>query len=168
MIVRKNGEPHKIYTRAGGPYLGKLAAASTRIPSGHPEGFLEAFANIYTAAYDDMVKRERAEVRTARHRLPERLRRRGRDELHHAGVASSRGRRGVDAAEARGVSGVGGWRASRRKPHDDVIIVRLTPRRSPSTAFPRRLSRRARYPCRSTETGSRWRDPVSFALLRTR
>ncbi|MGH9678076.1 MAG: gfo/Idh/MocA family oxidoreductase, partial [Candidatus Acidiferrum sp.] len=46
-----------IYTRAGGPYLGATAGASTRIPSGHPEAFLEAFANIYTAAYVDMIAR---------------------------------------------------------------------------------------------------------------
>ena len=52
-----NGQPHKIYTRAGGPYLSATAAASGRIPSGHPEGYLEAFANIYTAAYDDMARR---------------------------------------------------------------------------------------------------------------
>jgi predicted dehydrogenase len=57
MLLRVNGKPHQLYTRAGGPYLGKTAGASTRIPSGHPEAFLEAFANIYTAAYDDMVKR---------------------------------------------------------------------------------------------------------------
>jgi predicted dehydrogenase len=57
MIVRVNGKPHQLYTRAGGPYLGETAARSTRIPSGHPEAFLEAFANIYTAAYDDMAKR---------------------------------------------------------------------------------------------------------------
>ncbi len=57
LIVRKNGEPHKIYTRAGGPYLGQLAALSTRLPSGHPEAFFEAFANIYTAAYGDIIKR---------------------------------------------------------------------------------------------------------------
>jgi predicted dehydrogenase len=57
MLVRKNGEPHKIYTRAGGPYLGETAARSTRIPSGHPEAFLEAFANIYTAVFDDIIKR---------------------------------------------------------------------------------------------------------------
>jgi predicted dehydrogenase len=57
MVVRKNGEPHKLYTRAGGPYLGSLAGASTRIPSGHPEAFLEAFANIYTAAFEDMARR---------------------------------------------------------------------------------------------------------------
>jgi predicted dehydrogenase len=57
MIVRRNGEPHKLYTRAGGPYLGATAGASSRLPSGHPEAFLEAFANIYTAAYNDMAAR---------------------------------------------------------------------------------------------------------------
>jgi predicted dehydrogenase len=57
MTVRVNGKPHQIYTRAGGPYLADVAAAATRIPSGHPEGYLEAFANIYTGAFDDMVKR---------------------------------------------------------------------------------------------------------------
>jgi predicted dehydrogenase len=54
MTVRVNGKPHQIYTRAGGPYLAD--AAASRIPSGHPEGYLEAFANIYTAAFDDIAK----------------------------------------------------------------------------------------------------------------
>jgi predicted dehydrogenase len=57
LIVRKNGEPHKIYTRGGGPYILPVAGASSRLPAGHPEAFFEAFANIYTAAYDDMCKR---------------------------------------------------------------------------------------------------------------
>jgi predicted dehydrogenase len=57
MIVRRNDKPHQIYTRAGGSYLGATAAASTRLPSGHPEAFLEAFANIYTAAFADMIAR---------------------------------------------------------------------------------------------------------------
>src|SRR5262245_9895239 len=57
MIVRRNGQPHQIYTRAGGPYLGELAGSSSRLPSGHPEAFFEAFANIYAAAYNDMAKR---------------------------------------------------------------------------------------------------------------
>ena len=35
--------------RAGGGYLGELASANTRTPMGHPEGYLEAFANIYMA-----------------------------------------------------------------------------------------------------------------------
>jgi predicted dehydrogenase len=57
MFFRRNGQPHAIYTRAGGPYLGDTAGRSSRIPSGHPEGYLEAFANVYVAAYDDMAKR---------------------------------------------------------------------------------------------------------------
>ena len=31
--------------------------AACRLPSGHPEAFFEAFANIYQAAYDSMIKR---------------------------------------------------------------------------------------------------------------
>jgi predicted dehydrogenase len=57
LFVRKNGEAHKIYTRNGGPYLSAIAGASSRLPSGHPEAFFEAFANVYCAAYDAMVKR---------------------------------------------------------------------------------------------------------------
>src|SRR5215216_1709621 len=57
LIVRMNGKPHQIYTRAGGPYLSQLSATSSRLPSGHPEAFFEAFANIYTAVYDDIIKR---------------------------------------------------------------------------------------------------------------
>jgi predicted dehydrogenase len=57
MFVRVNGKPHQLYTRAGGPYLSKTASESSRIPSGHPEAFLEAFANVYTAAYNDMALR---------------------------------------------------------------------------------------------------------------
>ena len=57
MVVRTNGQPHKIYTRAGGPYLGELASAAARLPSGHPEAFFEAFANVYRSAYDNMILR---------------------------------------------------------------------------------------------------------------
>jgi hypothetical protein len=31
----------------GGPSLGPAAAHATRIPPGHPEGYLEGFANLY-------------------------------------------------------------------------------------------------------------------------
>lgn len=41
--------PEQILKR-GNPYLGAAASHSTRLPSGHPEAFLEAFANIYTLA----------------------------------------------------------------------------------------------------------------------
>jgi predicted dehydrogenase len=57
MLLRSNGKPYQMYTRAGGPYLGDLAGRSTRLPGGHPEAFFEAFANIYIAAYQDMIAR---------------------------------------------------------------------------------------------------------------
>lgn len=46
MIVRWLDAPAQIY-RTGLAYLGAEAAAATRIPPGHPEGYLEAFANLY-------------------------------------------------------------------------------------------------------------------------
>ncbi|TKC00477.1 Gfo/Idh/MocA family protein [Pedobacter cryophilus] len=39
-------EPAQTY-RTGGSYLSSFAQHNTRTPSGHPEGYLEAFANIY-------------------------------------------------------------------------------------------------------------------------
>ena len=57
LIVRQNGQPQKVYTRAGGPFLNAAAAAASRLPAGHPEAFFEAFANVYSAAFDDMCKR---------------------------------------------------------------------------------------------------------------
>lgn len=44
--VKLAGKPWEIY-RTGGGYLGEAAARATRTPAGHPEGYLEAFANIY-------------------------------------------------------------------------------------------------------------------------
>src|SRR6266545_3383616 len=40
------GQPPRVLSR-GGPNLGPAASRATRIPSGHPEGYLEAFANLY-------------------------------------------------------------------------------------------------------------------------
>lgn len=58
LIVRENGKPHRIYTRdPNAPYMTESGAAACRLPSGHPEAFFEAFANIYASAYDDMAKR---------------------------------------------------------------------------------------------------------------
>ncbi|PHS01544.1 MAG: oxidoreductase [Blastopirellula sp.] len=58
MIVRKNGEPHRIYTRdPNAPFMNASGAAACRLPAGHPEAFFEAFANIYRSAYDAMVLR---------------------------------------------------------------------------------------------------------------
>jgi predicted dehydrogenase len=58
MTFRQNGKPHQIYFRApGAPFASPLHTASARIPAGHPEGYLEAFGNIYRAAFDAMALR---------------------------------------------------------------------------------------------------------------
>lgn len=46
LLVKPAGEPWR-RLRTGGPSLGDAAASATRTPAGHPEGYLEAFANIY-------------------------------------------------------------------------------------------------------------------------
>ena len=58
MTVRCNGKPHAIYTRdPNAPFMNASGAAACRLPSGHPEAFFEAFANVYRFAYDAMVAR---------------------------------------------------------------------------------------------------------------
>ena len=58
LIYRENGRPHQIYTRdPGAPYMNASGAAACRLPSGHPEAFFEAFANVYCAAFDAMSTR---------------------------------------------------------------------------------------------------------------
>jgi predicted dehydrogenase len=67
MIVRQNGKPHQIYTRdPNAPFMNASGAAACRLPSGHPEAFFEAFANVYRFAYDSMVKRATGESFEAR------------------------------------------------------------------------------------------------------
>jgi predicted dehydrogenase len=46
LIVKWLTEPAQVY-RAGQAYLSDAAKHNTRVPGGHPEGYLEAFANIY-------------------------------------------------------------------------------------------------------------------------
>ena len=46
LLVKWIDQPMQVY-RTGNGYLGKNAAAATRTPPSHPEGYLEAFANIY-------------------------------------------------------------------------------------------------------------------------
>ena len=49
LIVKYANAPRKIYRR-GNDYLGEAASNNSRTPFAHPEGFIEAFANIYLAA----------------------------------------------------------------------------------------------------------------------
>jgi predicted dehydrogenase len=46
--VKMSGQPEQIY-RSGAAGLCTAATLATRLPAGHPEGFIEAFANIYSA-----------------------------------------------------------------------------------------------------------------------
>lgn len=58
MELRCNGQPLKVYTRdPNSPHTSPTAAASCRLPSGHPEGWLEAFGNIYGGVYEAIVQR---------------------------------------------------------------------------------------------------------------
>ena len=49
--VYRYGESRQTMTRASG-YLSATAREATRVPTGHPEGYLEAFANIYCGAIE--------------------------------------------------------------------------------------------------------------------
>jgi predicted dehydrogenase len=53
--------PARVLTR-GSPWLGEAARRATRLPAGHPEAFLEAFANVYlgVAAHIRAVQAGRA------------------------------------------------------------------------------------------------------------
>jgi predicted dehydrogenase len=58
LVVRRNGQPHQLYTRdPNAPYMNESGKSACRLPSGHPEAFFEAFANIYRAVYDDIILR---------------------------------------------------------------------------------------------------------------
>lgn len=53
LTVKRPGRPSELWTR-GQPYLAPAAQRAARIPSGHPEGFHEAFANVYANAIRTM------------------------------------------------------------------------------------------------------------------
>jgi predicted dehydrogenase len=49
LIVKYADKPRRTYRR-GNEYVSDIAKRFTRLPSGHPEAFIEAFANIYVEA----------------------------------------------------------------------------------------------------------------------
>ena len=49
LIFKKADAPQQVHRRGNG-YLGDAARGASRTPFAHPEGFIEAFANIYRAA----------------------------------------------------------------------------------------------------------------------
>ena len=58
LIVRWPDRPLEV-RRTGGPGVGESAGGATRLPAGHPEGFLEAFALLYRN-FADTVEARRA------------------------------------------------------------------------------------------------------------
>ena len=55
-MLFRSGEPKRLITRNGAG-AGEAAARMSRVPPGHPEGYLEGFANIYSEAADAIMAR---------------------------------------------------------------------------------------------------------------
>jgi predicted dehydrogenase len=58
LLVRRHGRPVQIY--AANPrveYLDDVTRSACRLPGGHPEGFFEAFANVYRDCFRDILRR---------------------------------------------------------------------------------------------------------------
>jgi predicted dehydrogenase len=62
LVYKQPGQPRQVL-RTGMPYLGEEARAAARVPAGHPEGYLEAFANVYRLALADIRRVEAGEPR---------------------------------------------------------------------------------------------------------
>ena len=55
LIVKFADAPRQVWRR-GNSYNGPEASKTTRLPFGHPEAFIEAFANIYLAAAEAIAR----------------------------------------------------------------------------------------------------------------
>jgi predicted dehydrogenase len=53
LLLKATGRPWE-RLRTGHSYMSAAARAATRVPPGHPEGYLEAFANLYRAFMQDV------------------------------------------------------------------------------------------------------------------
>jgi predicted dehydrogenase len=60
LIYKAAGRPWELL-RAGHGYLAEGARAASRLPPGHPEGYIEAFANVYRSFMADVRRRARGE-----------------------------------------------------------------------------------------------------------
>ena len=56
LSVTLTGQPTQIYNRGMG-YVSARSAQMNRLPSGHPEGLYEAFANIYKCYISALLKK---------------------------------------------------------------------------------------------------------------
>ncbi len=57
LLFKEPGKPQQLL-RTGLPYMSDEAKSATRLPAGHPEGFLEAFANLYKMIVADIRRVE--------------------------------------------------------------------------------------------------------------
>jgi predicted dehydrogenase len=58
LAIRRFGQPTQVYEQnPRASYLAAPVRRICRLPGGHPEGFLEAFANVYRDSFDDMAAR---------------------------------------------------------------------------------------------------------------
>jgi len=64
LTVKYLDKPREVWARGNG-YVCEEAGANSRLPFGHPEGFFEAFANVYTAATAAIRKKIAGEKITA-------------------------------------------------------------------------------------------------------
>lgn len=62
LLYKPLDAPAQIH-RAGTGYLSELAAKNTRTPAGHPEGFIEAFANLYLAFHEAVCDHQNGELK---------------------------------------------------------------------------------------------------------
>ena len=60
LLFKQPGQPLQVL-RTGMAYMSDESKAATRLPAGHPEGFLEAFANVYRLAVADIRRVEAGE-----------------------------------------------------------------------------------------------------------
>jgi predicted dehydrogenase len=60
LIFKPHAQVAKLY-RTNGGYTSEYSRASTRIPAGHPEGFLEGFGNVYRNVIADIRRVEAGE-----------------------------------------------------------------------------------------------------------
>ena len=143
------GQPPRLITR-GGAGSGPEAGRVTRVPSGHPEGYLEGFANIYTeAARAIRAARAGKKARQGCH-LPDR---RGRAEGH--GVHRGRG----EVEQGRRQVGEGLARRFREWPGGAQGLPPATPRASRSR--PRTPARRRAARSRAASSACRCARPAA-------
>ncbi len=64
LVHARLDEPRRVLTR-GSSGLSEAAIRATRLPSGHPEGFIEAFANVYLGVAADIHARLQGSVASA-------------------------------------------------------------------------------------------------------